>query len=191
MESANDFAKAYGSVLMKTATTWVFNCDSGCFADVCTREAWTHGPYLCIYQPHKSMAEYDDMYATCFIKRLDKKPVSKAELAGHAIAEAHLMDSFGDYVRASGGRWTHPIDGSFKQLVQIQEALRLEKGTARFTFEIRGAVDGCCGDSWFPHRLDDFLRDREPNAAGAINEDGTLVDPEFGEKLSKPVTMPK
>jgi len=185
--SADEFAQAYASMLMKTATTWVFNCDGGCFADVCTREAWTNGPYLCIYQPHKSMAEYDDMFATCFIRRLDKAAVTKAELAGHAIAEKHMLDSYADYVRASGGLWTHPIDGSFKQLVQIKEGLRLEKGSARFTFEIRGATNGCCGDSWWPHRLSDFIQARAPSTDGVINDDGSLADPEFAEKLTHPL----
>lgn len=187
MTDPTAFAKAYGSVLLKTARSWVFNCDSGCFADVCTKECWTSGPYLCIYQPHKSMAEYDDMYATCFIKRLDKAPITKAEFQGHKTAEAHMLASFEDYVRASNGLWTHPIDATFDKLVQIKDPIRLEKGQARFTFEIRGSVDGCCGDCWEPHLLEAFVSGEPPEV---VIDNGAIVDVDFGAKLTKPVTRP-
>jgi len=155
MEISKDLQKAWADVLYKTAQHWVYNCDSGCFADICEREAWTVGTILVIYQPHKSMKEYDDMYASIFFKRTDKQPLTKDILKKANLEEVNraLLESYNEILAKTGNKWTHKIDGSFNQLVQIKKPLELEKGTLKMTFEIRGATDGCCGDRWWPHKL--------------------------------------
>lgn len=151
--------KAVGEALLHTADSWIYNCDGGCFESTCTRDAWEVGPLLVIYQPHKSMREYDDMFATIFIKRKDKKAFTKKELSHECVSSVKtlLMDSFHDILKKSENRWTHPIKDDFKSLVQLKDDFRIEGGAVRFTFEIRGALDGCCGDRWEPHRLRAFI----------------------------------
>jgi hypothetical protein len=155
MQVAKDLQRAWSDVLFKTAQHWVYNCDSGCFAEVCEREVWTEGSILVIYQPHKSMKEYDDMYASIFFKRTDKKLITGDILKKANLEEVDraLLASYNDYLAKTGNKWTHKIDGSLEQLVQIKKPLELEKGTLKMTFEIRGATNGCCGDRWWPHKL--------------------------------------
>ena len=62
-----------------------------------------------------------------------------------------------DILKKSNNLWTHPIINDFEHLVQIKDDFRIEKGNVRFTFEIRGAYDGCCGDRWEPHRLRAYI----------------------------------
>lgn len=157
-EIADDLAKAWAQFLMKTATQWVFNCDSGCFSETCDREAWTNTHILAIYQPHKSMREYDDMYASVFFKRTDKKPLTAKiiKLANLEHLNKLMLGSYNDILAKTNNKWTHKIDGSFSQLIQIIKEPQLEKGTYKLTFEIRGATNWCCGDSWWPHRLNEW-----------------------------------
>ena len=153
-----DISRAWSDVLMRMAQSWVFNCDGGCFASVCEREAWTVGGLLVIYQPHKSMKEYDDMIATIFIKRTDKGKITAAQLRNAHLEQVNNMVllSYNDILDKSGGKWTHAIDGTLDALLQTRKPLALEDGTLKYTFEIRGATDGCCGDRWWPHRLAAF-----------------------------------
>lgn len=140
---------------MRTAQSWVFNCDSGCFAEVCEREAWTVGDLLVIYQPHKSMKEYDDMIATVMIKTKDKTPITASQLRNAKLNDVNreFLSSYNAWLDKTGGKWTHAIDGSLEQLVQMRKPLHLEDGTLKMTFEIRGATNGCCGDRWWPRHL--------------------------------------
>lgn len=173
---SKDLQKAWSDVLFKTAQHWVYNCDSGCFAEICEREVWTEKSILIIYQPHKSMKEYDDMYASIFFKRVDKKPITKQiwEEANFDEVNNALLESYNDYLEKSGNKWTHKIDGSLEQLIQIIKPLELEKGTLKMTFEIRGAVDGCCGDRWWPHKLLQWQGSNE-----------VMEEDEFLERLTK------
>ena len=100
MQVAKDLQRAWSDVLFKTAQHWVYNCDSGCFAEVCEREVWTEGSILVIYQPHKSMKEYDDMYASIFFKRTDKKPITGDILKKANLEEVDraLLASYNDYL---------------------------------------------------------------------------------------------
>jgi hypothetical protein len=72
-----DLAKGYGWVLKHIAMSWIYNDDGGCFMDVCTKEFHIQGSWIIIYQPHKSMIEYDDYVASIIIKRVDKMPITK------------------------------------------------------------------------------------------------------------------
>jgi len=171
MDFEATFAKALGEVLLRTANSWVYNCDSGCFQSICEKESWTvDEKILIIYQPHKSMREYDDMYATVFFKRIDKKPITKKTLTCEkvSIIKKLFMDSLEDILQKSENKWTHAIKKDFDKLVQIKDPFRIESGTARFTFEIRGAVDGCCGDRWEPHRLEAFINNLERGWDNAV-----------------------
>jgi len=152
-------ARAIGEALLRTADSWIYNCDGGCFETVCSREAWDVGDLIVIYQPHKSMREYDDMFATIFIKRKDKKAFKMKDLNSDSVllVKKLMMESFLDILKKSNNLWTHPIKNDFQHLVQIKDDFRIEKGAVRFTFEIRGAYDGCCGDRWEPHRLRAYI----------------------------------
>lgn len=173
MSSGDALGFAYAHVLDAMCQSWIYNCDSGCFYDVCQRQVFTHGPFMCIYQPHKSMIEYDDFVASVFIKQTTgtKKISAKAfktfcEGAKAAI-EADLVKSYNDYVASSGGKWLSPgVDGSFDSIMQVRKPLELQPdGSLKMTFEIRGAFRGCCGDSWTPHHLERNWRAKDPENA--------------------------
>jgi len=193
-------AKAIGEALLRTADSWIYNCDGGCFESVCTREAWDVGELLVIYQPHKSMREYDDMFATIFIKRNDKKAFTAKDLHSDSVSlvKKLMMESFHDILKKSNNLWTHPIKNDFKHLVQIKEDFRIDKGTVRFTFEIRGAYNGCCGDSWEPHRLRAFIEalnnlNNENEAIAAAEKAGKEfelcdIEDDFKNKLKSEIT---
>jgi hypothetical protein len=155
MPISKDIARAWSDVLMRTAQSWVFNCDGGCFASICEREAWVVGDVLVIYQPHKSMKEYDDLIATVMIKAKDKSPITASQLRAAKLQDVNraMLASYNDVLDATGGKWTHAIDGTLEQLVQMRKPLHLDDGTLKMTFEIRGATNGCCGDRWLPARL--------------------------------------
>jgi hypothetical protein len=166
MPISKDLARAWSDVLMRTAQSWVYNCDGGCFASVCEREAWTVGELLVIYQPHKSMREYDDMIATIMIKRTDKEPLTAAHLRAAKLADVNraMLASYNEWLDRTGGKWTHAIDGSLEQLVQIRKPLKLDDGTLKMTFEIRGATNGCCGDRWWPRALAEWRGETSDDA---------------------------
>ena len=155
MTISKDIARAWSDVLMRTAQSWVFNCDGGCFAAVCEREAWTVGEVLVIYQPHKSMKEYDDLIATIMIKAKDKSPITASQLRAAKLKDVNVafLQSYNDVLDKTGSKWTHAVDGTLEHIVQMRKPLQLEDGTLKMTFEIRGATNGCCGDRWFPARL--------------------------------------
>ena len=191
MSIHKDIQQAYAEVLDKMTQEWVFNCDSGCFSEVCDRHAWTTGSdensktILVIYQPHKSMREYDDMFATIFIKRIDKKKFTASDLKKASLDDLHtlVLESYNAVLEKSNNKWTHPIDGTIEQLLQIKKPLHVEDGAIKMTFEIRGAYKWCCGDSWAPHKLLQYLG----------NTDATVSDdPDFYERLTeeaKPATL--
>lgn len=155
MTLSKDLARAWSDVLMRTAQSWVFNCDGGCFASVCEREAWSVGDVLVIYQPHKSMREYDDMIATVMLKRKDKEPITATQLRSAKLGDVDraVLQSYNEWLDKTGNKWTHPIDGTLEQLIQMRKPLHLEDGTLKMTFEIRGSTSGCCGDRWWPRLL--------------------------------------
>ncbi len=181
--SAKDLKKAYAEVHYKIAQSWVFNCDSGCFSEICDREAFTVGTILVIYQPHKSMREYDDMYATIFFKRVDKKAITASFVKQAKLNEIDslVLQSYNEILVKSNNKWTHAIDGSLEQLIQMKKPLRVEQGALKFTFEIRGATNGCCGDRWFPHRLAEWQGEKLP-------EEDDAEQLEFLENLKEPAT---
>jgi hypothetical protein len=162
------FKKLWARLLIKTTEEWVFNCDSGCFYDVCQRQVISEGRWQAIYQPHKTMLDYSDMVATLLIKRLDAsgkpeklKASEFAKLKTEAIEPVNrlLLESYNELLRRSGNKWTHAIDGTFEALVQVRRGPELDpSGTVKFTFAIRGAVDGCCGDSWTPDKVYTLFR---------------------------------
>jgi hypothetical protein len=178
MTIPKDIARAWSDVLMRMAQSWVYNCDGGCFASVCEREAWTVGDVLVIYQPHKSMREYDDMIATVFIKRTDKGKITAAQVREANLEEvnATVLRSYNDILDKTGGKWTHAIDGTLDALLQTRKPLAIEAGSLKYTFEIRGATDGCCGDRWWPHHLASWRGESSDSA-----ED----DAEFVERCKK------
>jgi hypothetical protein len=164
---------AYAHIVDAMCQSWVYNCDSGCFYDVCQRQVFTHGAYMCIYQPHKSMMEYEDFMASVFIKKSTgtKKITAKefkafAECPKAAI-EADLVKSYEDYLESSGGKWLSPrVNGTFESIMQIRKPLELQPdGSLKMSFEIRGATRGCCGDSWTPHYIERNWRAQDPEVA--------------------------
>lgn len=180
MSDDGDLAEGYAHLLDAMCQSWVYNCDSGCFADVCARQVFTHGPYMFIYQPHKSMMEYDDFVASVFIKKTtgDKKITAKAFKTFNSGVrkgiEADLLASYNDYLEASGGKWLSPkVDGTFNSVMQVRKPLELQPdGSLKMSFEIRGATRGCCGDSWTPWRLERKWR-------GDADAKGDYEDPEW------------
>lgn len=166
MPLPQDIARAWSDVLMRMAQSWVYNCDGGCFASVCEREAWTVGDVLVIYQPHKTMREYDDMFATIFIKRTDKEKITAAHLRAAKLDDVNrtVLQSYNEILDKTGGKWTHKIDGSLEALLQTKKPLALDNGAIKYTFEIRGATDGCCGDRWWPVRLAEWRGESSDDA---------------------------
>lgn len=162
LQGDDGLAAAYAHILDEMCQSWIYNCDSGCFADTCERQVFEHGDYKCIYQPHKSMLEYEDFVASVFIKKTTgtKKISAKDFKAFNADArkriEADLLASYNDYLESSGGKWLSPkVDGTFGSVMQIRKPLELQSdGGLKMSFEIRGATVGCCGDSWTPWRLE-------------------------------------
>jgi hypothetical protein len=144
---------------MKTAQSWVFNCDSGCFADICEREAWTVGDILVIYQPHKSMKEYDELLATVFLKHTDKTPMKASMMKSLQSVNEAFLKSYNDVLDKTNNQWTLPCKGTVESIVQAKKPLHLEDGALKMTFEIRGATDGCCGDRWLPKYLAEWRGD--------------------------------
>jgi len=155
-------AHALAWVYLGTASCWVYNCDGGCYAEVCRRRVFTEGPWMAIYQPLKSMIERDDYIAAIIIKRTDGRPVTEEMLAA---AEPHLaevrrlyLQSYNDILAATSGKWTQPVNGSLEEIMQIREPFNLRDGAWRMKFEIRGVSNGgCCGDTWYPARLQAWM----------------------------------
>jgi hypothetical protein len=166
-------AKGYGWVLKHIAISWIYNDDGGCFMDVCTKEVHIVGPWIIIYQPHKSMIEYDDYVASIIIKRVDKTPVTKKMFTDAKPYLKHVenlyLQSYNDILAQTANKWTHEIDGSFTQLAQIQQPLALKDGTIKMQFEIRMPTNHSCGDSWTPVKLLEWLG--EPTEYDALHED--------------------
>jgi hypothetical protein len=172
-DARTDLGAAYAHTIDAMCQRWVYNCDSGCFYDVCQRQVFTHGPYMCIYQPHKSMLEYDDFVASVFIKKTTgTKKISAKEFktfrdGSKAAVEADLVKSYKDYVASAGGKWLSPrVNGTFESIMQIRKPLELQPdGSLKMSFEIRGATRGCCGDSWTPHYIERNWRAKDPENA--------------------------
>ena len=181
MTLSKDLARAWSDVLMHTAQNWVYNCDGGCFMSVCEREAWTVGDILVIYQPHKSMRDYDDLIATVMMKRKDKEAITAAALRAAKLTEVNqaFLASYNEWLDKTSGKWTHAIDGSLEQLVQMRKPLHLEDGTLKMTFEIRGSTNGCCGDRWWPRLLGVWR--------GEASDDAD-ADETFLERCTEPAT---
>ena len=135
------------------------------------------GPWMAIYQPLKTMLEYEDYVAAIIIKRNDGKPVTAGMLAA---AEPHLaevkrlyLQSYNDILTATTGKWTRAVNGTLEEIMQIREPFELRDGAWRMKFEIRGPVnDRCCGDSWHPARLQAWMG--RSTEFAFMNADGTV-----------------
>lgn len=187
---SEDLAKALAWVYLHTAYSWIFNCDSGCFYDVCQKSVHIQGAWMVIYQPLKSMLEYDELYAAIIIKRCDKQPITPKMLK---LAQPYTkkvdnlyLQSYNDILAITSNKWTHPVDGTLNKIMQIVEPFKLVDGSYKMKFEIRGAVDGCCGDSWYPAKLMAYLG--KPTTYAPINEHGIVQDKEELEKFKYPAT---
>ena len=185
---SEDLAKALAWVYLNTAYSWIFNCDSGCFYDVCQKATRIQGVWNIIYQPMKSMLEYNDMVAAIIIKRIDKQAVTKKMLSD---AKTHMknvdnlyLQSYNDILKVTDNKWTHPVDGTLEKIMQIREPLKLVNGELKMKFEIRGAVDYCCGDSWYPAKLMAWFGKSSQYAP--INEHGEIQYKEELEKFKYP-----
>lgn len=168
-----DLAKAYGWALKNMAMSWIYNDDGGCFMDVCAKEVNIVGSWMVIYQPHKSMIEYDDYVATIIIKRVDKIPITQKMFTAAKkyikLVEKLYLESYNDILILTDNKWTHEIDGTFKQLAQIQKPLALMDSQIKMQFEIRMPTNHSCGDSWTPVKLLKWLG--EPVEYDALHED--------------------
>ena len=168
----NSFQRGYAKTLLYASRSWVYNCDSGCFYDTCQRSVFHNDDsWLFIYQPNKSMIEYDDLLTSIFIKHKSKKLSDKdlKTLKPYMQAVENLyLKSFNEFLETSDGAWTHNVN-SFDKLLQIKEPIRVrDDGSLSFKFHIRGAMDGCCGDRWTPHWLELYLD--EPDEATDIDK---------------------
>lgn len=198
-EESKALAKAWAWVLQNTADSWVFNCDSGCFYSVCQKQIHTEGPWMVIYQPTKSMMECDDLVAAIFIKRTDKKPITQKMLKD-AESEMHLienlfLESYNNILKITDGKWTHEVNGTLEEIVQMQEPLHLVDGVLKMKFEIRGATDGCCGDRWYPAKLmkhmGESLKYVPVDDEGMVNGDMDKVLEDELYRFNKPATYAK
>ena len=189
-KDSEDLAKAWAYVLLGTAHKWIYNCDSGCFYDVCQKSVKVEGNWLIIYQPLKSMIEHDELIAAIIIKRTDKKPITQKMFNDAkpflANVENLYLQSYNDILKVTDNKWTHSVDGTLNQIAQIKEPLNLVDGTLKMKFEIRGAVDGCCGDSWDPSKLMVFIGNSIKYAT--LNEHGVIQDKEELYKFNKIAT---
>jgi len=161
--------KGYAIAVRDMCSRWAYNCDGGCFMGTLEKVHWTEGPYMWIYQPHKSMIDYEDFVASIFVrpvKALGGQPISEdlwarfRDTAKKQVEQA-LVDSFMDYVTWTNGKWLSSLkDIAFESIVQIRRPLeRMPDGSLKMSFEIRGAESGCCGDTWWPFRLTERLLD--------------------------------
>jgi hypothetical protein len=168
-----DLAKAYGWALKNMAMSWIYNDDGACFMDVCTKEVNVVGAWMVIYQPHKSMIKYDDFDATIIIKRIDKVPVTKkmftSAIPHIKLVEKLYLESYNDILTLTGNKWTHQIDGTFKELAQIQKPIAFKDGQIKMQFEIRMPTNHSCGDSWIPVKLLEWLG--EPTEYNVLDQD--------------------
>ena len=187
---SEDLAKALAWIYLNTAYSWIFNCDSGCFYDVCQKSVHVEGAWMIIYQPLKSMLEYNDLVAAIIIKRTDKKPITKKMLSDAKKQMKQVdnlyLQSYNDILKVTDNKWTHPVDGTLEKIMQIREPLNLVNGDLKMKFEIRGAVDYCCGDSWYPAKLMAFIGKSTQYAP--VNEHGVIQDKEELEKFKYPAT---
>jgi hypothetical protein len=188
---SEDLAKALAWVYLNTAYSWIFNCDSGCFYDVCQKAVRVQGIWIIIYQPMKSMLEYDDMVAAIIIKRIDKQAITQKMLSDAnpfiKQVEKLYLQSYNDILSVTGNKWTHSVDGTLDKIMQIREPLKLVNGELKMKFEIRGAVDYCCGDSWYPAKLMAWFG--KSTSYAPINENGEIQDKEELEKFKYPAEL--
>ena len=183
-----DLAKGYGWVLKGIAMSWIYNDDGGCFMDVCTKEINVIGPWIIIYQPHKSMIEYDDYVASIIIKRVDKTPITRKMFTDAKPylkqVEKLYLESYNDILAQTDNKWTHPVDGTFNQIAQIKKPLALKDDQIKMQFEIRMPTNHSCGDSWEPAKLLEWLG--ESTLYTAVSASGEIQNKEELEKFNKP-----
>lgn len=125
------------------------------------------------------MLEYDDFIASVFVKKttgtkkISAKEWKTFQSGGKKDVEGALLRSYNAYLDKSGSKWLNEgVDGTAESVLQIRKPLDLQAdGSLKVTFEIRGAVNGCCGDSWAPFIL---LREymEEPDAKPEWEEYG-------------------
>ena len=190
-KDSEDLAKALAWVYLNTAYSWIFNCDSGCFYDVCQKSVHIEGAWIIIYQPMKSMLEYNDMVAAIIIKRIDKQAITQKMLTAAnpfiKQVEKLYLQSYNDILSVTGNKWTHKVDGTLEKIMQIREPLKLVNGELKMKFEIRGAVDYCCGDSWYPAKLMAWFG--KSTSYAPINEHREIQYKEELEKFKYPAEL--
>ena len=174
-KESNDLARLWAWIIINISNNWVFNCDSGCYYEICQKEVHTEGSYMAIYQPTKGMITYDNFIAAIIIKRTDKKPITlkmftdansdlmkvhqktlSFDLALQALlakVQNLFLESYNNILKITNNKWTSKTDGTFDSIIQSTEKLQLVDGTLKFKFKIRGAINGCCGDKWNPDKL--------------------------------------
>lgn len=153
----DDLAFVWAWAIINISNYWVFNCDSGCFSEICRKEVCAKGKYIAIYQPTKAMIDCEDFIAAIIIKRTDKQPITEKMFND---AKPYLnkvqnlfLESYNNILEITNNKWITKTDGTFDSIIQSKEKLHLVDGSLKLKFKIRGAINHCCGDKWNPHKL--------------------------------------
>jgi hypothetical protein len=158
----DDFGKIYGWVLYKSASSWNFHSDSGCFYSVCTTESYTKGDWTAIYQPSKEMKEYDDGKYYIIIK--NKKTITETMFKSLqpmiTQVEKLFLESYNDILKITKNRWPTEVNGTIEDVAQIIYPLKLEKNLLKMCMELRGMSkkeEWRSHNYWTPEKLGNWL----------------------------------
>lgn len=159
LSDIDDFGKAYGWVFYKSASSWSFHSDSGCYYSLCQIEVYTIGNWTAIYQPSKDMKEYENgkyyiifKYKNNITQKLfnDLNPVIKK-------VEKLVQESYNDILVITKNRWSTKVNGSIEEIANIIYPIKLENNFLKMCFELRGMSEGRSNDYWIPHKLAKWL----------------------------------
>jgi hypothetical protein len=158
----DDFSKVYGWVLYKSATSWNFHSDSGCFYSTCTTESYIKGDWTAIYQPSKEMKEYDEgkYYIIIKCKKNITEKLFKSLAPMIKQVENLFLESYNDILKITKNRWSTKVNGTIEDIAHIIYPLKLENNLLKMCLELRGMIKGQewrSHDSWNPEKLGKWL----------------------------------
>jgi hypothetical protein len=155
----DDFGKAYGWAFYKSASSWSFHSDSGCYYSLCQKEVYTIGNWTAIYQPSKEMKEYENgkyyiifKYKNNITQKLfnDLSPVIKQ-------VEKLFKESYNDILQITKNKWSTKVNGTIEEIANIIYPIKLENNSLKMCLELRGMSEGRSNDYWIPHKLGKWL----------------------------------
>ncbi len=174
----DDFGKAYGWALYKSAVSWNFHSDSGCFYCTCQREVYTIGNWTAIYQPSKEMKEYDE--GKYYIIFKNKKPITEKmfNTLNPIILQVENLfkESYNDILKVTKNRWSTKVNGTIQEIAQIIYPLELDNGSLKMCLELRGMSkisEWRSHDFWIPDKLGKWLG-YESSSFSLFDENGEI-----------------